>query len=49
MICIAGLLGLVLFLQEKVNSIIFELFVRSINHANQRKLYAFFLKEQLII
>lgn len=31
-------MGLVLFLQEKVNAIIFELFVRSINHANQRKL-----------
>lgn len=34
-----GLVGLLEFLREAINNIIFELFVRSINHANQRKLY----------
>ncbi len=33
-----GLIGLMEFLREAINNIIFELFVRSINHANQRKL-----------
>lgn len=33
-----GLIGLLEFLREAINNIIFELFVRSINHANQRKL-----------
>ena len=33
-----GFVSLILFLRDAINDIIFELFVRSINHANQRKL-----------